>query len=206
METQSKRDRPARARDIFLHHGGLLRTRDALRFGIHPETLYGMRKSGSLVNLGRGLYRLSDLPPLGNPDLVTVAMKVPSGVICLISALAYHELTTQIPHEVYVALSRGAEAPRLDSPPIRTFWFTKGVFEFGVDTRKIDGGTTMRIYSPEKTIADCFKYRNKIGMDTAREAIKLYLERRKKNLGTLLEAAAVCRVSRVMRTYLGALV
>lgn len=205
MEAQSKRDRPARARDIFLHHGGLLRTRDALRFGIHPETLYGMRNSGSLISLGRGLYRLSDLPPLGNPDLVTVAMKVPSGVICLISALAFHELTTQIPHEVYVALPRGAEAPRLDRPPIRTFWFTNDVFEFGVDTRKIDG-TPMRIYSPEKTIADCFKYRNKIGMDTAREALKLYLERKKKNLTTLLEAAAVCRVSRVMRPYLEALV
>jgi len=199
------RDRPSRARSIFLHHGGVLRTKEALRLGIHPETLYRMRDSGKLTSLGRGLYRLSDLPPLGNPDLVTVAMKVPSGVICLISALAFHELTTQIPHEVYLALPRGAEPPRLDHPPIRLFWFTKRVFEFGVEAHKLDG-TQVRVYSPEKTVADCFKYRNKIGLDTAREALKLYLERRKRNLDALLEAAEACRVSKVMRPYLEALV
>jgi len=198
-------DRPTRARSIFLHHGGVLRTKDALRLGIHPETLYRMRNSGKLTSLGRGLYRLSDLPPLGSPDLVTVAIKVPSGVICLISALAFHELTTQIPHEVYVALPRGAEPPRLDHPPIRVFWFTKGAFEFGVETYKLDGAQ-VRIYSPEKTVADCFKYRNKIGLDTAREALKLYLARRKKNLDTLLDAAKACRVSKVMRPFLEALV
>jgi predicted transcriptional regulator of viral defense system len=183
----------------------VLRTRDALRLGIHPETLYRLRDSAELATLGRGLYRLSDLPPLGNPDLVTVSMKVPSGVICLISALAMHGLTTQIPHEVYLALPRGAEPPRLAHPPVRVFWFTKTAFEFGVEARKLNG-TQLRIYGPEKTIADCFKYRHKIGMDTAREAVKLYLERRKKNLNALLQAAQVCRVSRVMRPYLEALV
>ena len=195
----------SRARSVFLRHGGVLRTKDAIHLGVHPETLYRMRDSGELETLGRGLYRLSDLPPLGNPDLVTVGMKVPSGVICLISALAFHELTTQIPHEVYIALPRGAEPPRLDHPPIRAFWFTKRAFEFGVEVHKLDGAQ-VRTYSAEKTVADCFKYRNKIGMDTAREALKLYLERRKKNLETLLEAAEVCRVSKVMRPYLEALV
>jgi predicted transcriptional regulator of viral defense system len=183
----------------------VLRTKDALRLGIHPETLYGMRDSGSLASLGRGLYRLSDLPPLGSPDLVTVGMKVPSGVICLISALAFHKLTTQIPHEVYVALPRGTEPPRLAHPPLRVFWFTRRVFEFGMEAYRLDR-TQVRIYSPEKTVADCFKYRNKIGLDTAREALKLYLERRKRNLHAMLEAADVCRVSKVMRPYLEALV
>jgi predicted transcriptional regulator of viral defense system len=181
----------------------VLRTKDALRLGIHPETLYRMRDSGTLACLSRGLYRLSDLPPLGSPDLVTVGMKVPSGVICLISALAFHELTTEIPHEVYVALPRGAEPPRLDYPLLRVFWFA--VFEFGVEAHRLDGAQ-VRIYSPERTIADCFKYRNKIGLDTAREALKLYLERRKKNLDALLKAAEVCRVAKVMRPYLEALV
>jgi len=198
-------DRPSRARSIFRQHGGVLRTKDALRLGIHPETLYGMRDSGGLASLGRGLYRLSDLPPLGSPDLVTVAMKVPSGVICLISALAFHELTTQIPHEIYLALPRGAEPPRLDHPPLRIFWFTRRVFDFGVEVHQLDG-QQVRIYSAEKTIADGFKYRNKIGLDTAREALKLYLERSKKNLHGLLEAADVCRVAKVMRPYLEALV
>ena len=183
----------------------MLRTRDALHLGIHPETLYRMRDSGTLACLGRGLFRLSDLPPLGSPDLVTVGMKVPSGVICLISALAFHELTTEIPHEVYLALPRGAEPPRLDNPPLRVFWFSRRVFEFGVEAHRLDGAQ-VRIYSPEKTIADCFKYRNKIGLDTAREALKLYLERRKKNLDAPLEAAEVCRVAKVMRPYLEALV
>ena len=198
-------DRPSRARSIFRQHGGVLRTKDALRLGIHPETLYGMRDSGSLVRLGRGLYRLTDLPPLGNPDLVTVGMKVPTGVLCLISALAFHELTTQIPHEVYIALPRGTEPPRLDYPPLRIFWFSRKVFEFGMEAHQLDG-VRVRIYSPEKTVADCFKYRNKIGLDTAREALKLYLERRKRNLDAMLEAAEVCRVAKVMRPYLEALV
>jgi predicted transcriptional regulator of viral defense system len=195
----------SRARIVFRRHRGVLRTKDALRLGIHPETLYKLRDSGELVRLGRGLYRLSDLPPLGNPDLVTVALKIPSAVVCLISALAFHELTTQIPHEVYLALPRGAEEPRLDHPPIRIFWFTKRAFAFGLEIHRLDG-TSVRIYSPEKTVADCFKYRNKIGLDTAREALKFYLERRKKKLDSLLQAAEVCRVSRVMRPYLEALV
>jgi predicted transcriptional regulator of viral defense system len=199
------RSRSSRARTIFQQHGGVLRTKAALRFGIHPETLYGMRDSGSLESLGRGLYRLSDLPPLGNPDLVTVGMKVPRGVICLVSALAFHELTTQIPHEVYVALPRGTEPPRLEHPPLREFWFSKKAFEFGVEAHQLDG-QQVRIYSAEKTIADCFKYRSKIGMDTAREALKLYLNRTRKNLEALIEAAEVCRVARVIRTYLEALV
>jgi predicted transcriptional regulator of viral defense system len=199
------RNRPSRARKIFRQHGGVLRTKDALRLGIHPETLYGMRDSGSLASLGRGLYRLSDLPPLGNPDLVTVGMKVPNGVVCLISALAFHELTTQIPHEIYLALPRGTEPPRLEHPPLRVFWFSKKAFEFGVEVHQLDG-QPVRIYSAEKTIADCFKYRNKIGMDTAREALKLYLNRKRKNLLALIEAAEVCRVAKVMRPYLEALV
>ncbi len=175
-----------------------------MNLGVHPETLYKMRDSGKLSTLARGLYRVSDLPPLGNPDLATVAMKVPDSVICLISALAFHELTTQIPHEVYLALPRGAEPPRLAHPPIRVFWFTKRAFEFGLESHKLDG-MRVRIYSPEKTVADCFKYRNKIGMDTAREALKLYLERKKRNLHALLEAGEVCRVAKVMRPYLEAL-
>jgi len=193
------------ARKIFQSHGGVLRTRDAIRLGIHPETLYKLRDSGVLTRLGRGLYRLSDLPPMGNPDLVTVAMKVPTSVVCLISALSFHELTTQIPHEVYIALPRGAEPPRLDYPPIRIFWFSKHVFQFGVEIHQLDGAK-VRVYNAEKTVGDCFKYRNKIGLDTAREALKLYLEKRKKNLNALLEAAEVCRVSNVMRPYLEALV
>lgn len=188
----------------FHSHGGVLRTSDALRLGIHPRTLYAMRDQGLLERLGRGLYRLADLPPLGNPDLVAVALKVPSGVICLISALAYHELTTQIPHEVYLALPRGAEPPRLEHPPLRVFWFTGKAFTEGAETHEVDS-VPMRIYGMEKTLADCFKYRNKIGLDTAVEALRRYVRGRHARIDTLMGYARICRVEKVMRPYLEAL-
>ncbi|MDN5848921.1 MAG: type IV toxin-antitoxin system AbiEi family antitoxin domain-containing protein [Nitrococcus sp.] len=189
---------------LFRRHGGVLRTRDALRLGIHPRTLYAMRDAGLLDRLSRGLYRLADLPPLGNPDLVAVALKVPGGVICLISALAYHELTTQIPHEVYLALPRGAEPPRLDHPPVRIFWVTGKAFTEGVETHEVDG-VPVRIYGAEKTLADCFKYRNKIGLDTVVEALRRYVRRGRTRIDTLMAYARICRVKKVIRPYLEAL-
>lgn len=198
------RDRIGKAREIFRSHGGVLRTRDALRLGIHPRTLYEMREAGNLEPLSRGLYRLSDLPKLGNPDLVSVSLKIPHGVICLVSALAFHGLTTQVPHQVSVALPRGAEPPRVPFPPIRVFWFARSAFTEGIEVHKLDG-VPVRIYSPEKTLADCFKYRNKIGLDTALEALKLYRERRKTKTNQLLRHAAVCRVQKIIRPYLEAL-
>lgn len=204
---QQQPDRNAsfeRAIKVFRRHGGVLRTSEAIRFGIHPRTLYAMRDVRVLESLSRGLYRIADLPPLSNPDLVAVALKVPTGVICLISALAYHELTTQIPHEVYLALPRGAEPPRLDHPPIRIFWFTGKAFAEGIDTHEVDG-VPVRIYGVEKTLADCFKYRNKIGLDTAVEALKGYVSGRRIDIDKLMVYARICRVEKVMRPYLEAL-
>jgi predicted transcriptional regulator of viral defense system len=189
---------------IFRDRGGVLKTGEALIAGIHPRTLYEMQQIGILEQLTRGLYRLADLPPLGNPDLVSVSLKIPNGVICLISALAYHEISTQVPHEVYVALERGTEAPRLNHPPIRTFWFSGQAFTHGIQTHKIDN-VPVRIYCPEKTIADCFKYRNKIGLDTAIEALKLYRQKKHFKSEELMEFARVCRVEKVIRPYLEAL-
>ena len=192
------------AKAVFHRHGGVLRTSEAIRSGIHPRTLYAMRDAGVLERLSRGLYRIAELPPLGSPDLVAVALKVPTGVICLISALAYHELTTQIPHEVYLALPRGAEPPRLDHPPVRVFWFTGKAFTEGIDTPELDG-LAVRIYSAEKTLADCFKYRNKIGLDTAVEALKRYVISRRVQVDKLMAYARICRVEKVIRPYLEAL-
>ena len=188
----------------FNRGGGVLRTSAALRAGIHPRRLYEMRDSGVVERLGRGLYRLADLPPLSNPDLVTVAAKVPAGVVCLISALAYHEITTQIPHEVQLALPRGAEPPRLEHPPLRIFWFSGRAFTEGIERHKVDG-IVMRVYSPEKTLADCFKYRNKLGLDTVLEALRLYRTRKRTKVDELMRFARVCRVEKVMRPYLEAL-
>jgi predicted transcriptional regulator of viral defense system len=193
-----------RAVAIFRKHGGILRTAQALRAGIHPSTLYTMRDVGTLEVVSRGVYRLDGSEPLGNPDLVTVATRVRGGVICLISALAFHEITTQIPHEVHVALQRGAEEPRLEHPPIKTYRFTGQAFTAGVETHELDG-VSVRIYSPEKTLADCFKFRNKICLDTAVEAVRFYRERRIVNVDALMRYAAICRVQKVMRPYLEAI-
>ena len=133
-------------RRAFRRGGGILRTGDALEQGIHPRTLYAMRDAGLLERLDRGLYRLTDLPPLSDPDLVTVANKIPKGVICLISALHFHDITTQIPHEVSIAVSRGTEPPRLEYPPIRLYWFSGAAFTAGIEPHQIDG-TPVRIYS-----------------------------------------------------------
>ena len=129
----------AQAASVFRERGGVLRTMEAVRLGVHPRTLYAMRDAGVLERLGRGVYRLADLPPLGNPDLVTVALRIPEGVLCLISALAFHEITTQIPHEVYLALKRGAEPPRLKYPPVRVFWFTGRAFTESSATTRAPG-------------------------------------------------------------------
>ncbi len=205
QNTKKRGDRFRRAIATFEQHGGILRTAEALRAGIHPQTLYAMRDAGKLERISRGVYRLAGSNPLENPDLVTVAKRIPNGVICLISALAFHDLTTQIPHEVHIALPPGAEEPRLDFPPIRTFRFGGKSFTEGIEVHRLDG-VSVRVYSPEKTLADCFKFRNRIGMDTVIEALRFYRERRNVNVDELLHFAKICRVAKVMRPYLEAII
>jgi predicted transcriptional regulator of viral defense system len=198
-----KRSTISNAKAAFRNHGGMMRMSEAIRAGIHRRTLYALRSAGIIDQLGRGLYRLVDAPLLGNPDLVVAAKRIPKGVICLISALAFHDLTTQIPHEVYVALPRNSELPRIDYPPVRLFRFAAAAYAAGVESHKFDG-MIVRVYSREKTLADCFKYRNKIGLDTAIEALKRYREQGRFNVGALLANAEECRVANIMRPYLEA--
>jgi len=193
------------ARKAFREHGGMLRTSKALRLGVHPRSLYALRDSGEILSLGRGLYRLAKAPPLTNPDWVTVGLRIPRAVICLISALAHHELTTQVPHYVDIALPSHAQVPKVDGVPFRVFWFPHRAFETGVDTVTVDR-VPVKIYSPEKTITDCFKYRNKIGIDVAVEALRTYREHvRKLPVNKFIEYARICRVEKVMRPYLEAM-
>lgn len=191
------------ARQAFQTNGGILRTTEALAAGIHPRTLYALRDAGQIETLARGVYRLADLPPLTNPDLATVAKRIPHGVICLLSALAYHEITTQVPHEVHLALPRTTRRPRLQHPPLRVYHFSEEAMRAGIDTHTIDG-VVVRIYNPEKTLADCFKYRGKIGMDLVLESIRAY-RRKQPRLQRVLKYAKICRVERLIRPYLEAL-
>lgn len=188
------------AKRIFMAHGGTMRTQEALAAGIHPEVLYQMRDTALLERLTRGLYRLADSPKLGNPDLVTVAMKIPKGVVCLISALSFHNITTQIPHAIDIALIRGAETPRIDYPPVNIYWSVERIFNRGVVAENVDG-RSVRIYSPEKTIVDCFRYRNKIGLDTAIEALRLYRERKRFKADDLMLCARICRAEKLIKPY-----
>ena len=192
------------AKRIFREHGGILRTSEALELGIHSRTLSAMRDSGELHRLARGLYRLAELPPLSNPDLVVVALKVPGGVICLVSALAFQDLTTEIPRSVDVALEKGSWRPRLEHPPLRVFWFSGPAWHEGVDTYEVDG-IPVRVTTPAKTVADMFKFRRRLGLDLAVEALKAYRYRDAFDVGELLHYARVCRVDRIITPYLEAL-
>ncbi len=188
---------------LFQQHSGILRTSQAIRLGISPRTLYGMRDAGLIVEVTRGAYRLSGAVSIEHSDLVQVALRVPKGIICLLSSLAFHKLTTQIPRQVSVALPLDAEKPRLAYPPVRLFWLSQPVYSAGIENHLLDGVTVL-IYSREKTLADCFKFRNKIGLDVALEALKEGLGQGCK-LETLLEFARIDRVEKTMRPYLEAL-
>ena len=177
---------------------------EAIGHGMTRYMLYALRDRGVIEPVSRGVYRLAGLPQMSNPDLVTVSLRYPNAVICLVSALAYHHITTQIPHEVTVAVPRGSRAPSLDYPPVRAYRYAREAYEPGIETHRIDG-VPVKVYSPEKTLADCFKFRNRIGMDMVIEALKLHRERNGFDLHALLDCARACRVERVMRPYLEAL-
>jgi len=188
---------------IFLKCRGQLRMSEAIEQGITRYMLYSLRDKGVIEQISRGIYRLVDLPPVSNPDLVTVALRYPNAVVCLISALSFHEITTQIPHEVSIAIPRNSHPPSLEYPPLLVHRFTDQAYQTGIEEHQIDG-TTVKVYSPEKTLADCFKFRNKIGMDVVLEALKLYRSRRRFDHKKILEYAKVCRVDKVVRPYLEA--
>lgn len=194
----------ARPEEIFRAHGGQLRMSEAIRHGLSRYMLYALKDRGVIEQISRGIYRLADLPPVGNPDLVTVSVRFPHAVICLVSALSWHEITTQIPHAVSVAVPRDARLPSLDYPPILAHRFSAASFKAGIERHDVDG-VPVRIYGVEKSIADCFKFRNRLGMDVVLEALQLYRQRKTYDPGKLLKYAKVCRVENVMRPYLEAI-
>lgn len=196
--------RHSTALEAFRKNNGVLRMSDALRTGITRRTLYAMRDEGLIEPLSRGVYRLSSLPDLSAPDLVAVSQRAPEGVICLLSALEHHELTGHVSHTVDLAVERGTQRPRIDYPPTRVYLFSGDAFFSGMQTVDIDG-FQVRVYCPEKSIADAFKFRNRIGTDIALEALRLWRERPKPDIGELLRYARFCRVESVVRPYLEAI-
>ena len=186
----------------FRQHGGVMRTNQALMQGIHPAALYRLVEDGQVTRLARGLYRLSSAHEFSNPDLAVVAAKAPNAVVCLISALAFHGITTQVPRAVHLAVPRGRYAGlRLRTPPVKIYRFDVPTFDQGIELHKIDG-VAVRIYGVARTLVDCFKYRNKLGLDVAIEALRYARARKRISNREILYFARLLRQDRVMAPYL----
>lgn len=173
--------------------------------GIHHEYLRQMCASGELVREGRGLYRLPHAEVTLHHGLALASKAIPRGVICLLSALRFHEIGTQAPSEVWIALDRRAARPKASYPRMRIVRFSGSAVTEGVAEQTIEG-VKVPIYSPAKTVADCFKYRNKIGLDVALEALRDVLQTRKCSIDELWKYAKICRMTTIMRPYMEATV
>ena len=183
---------------------GILRPRDLHLHRIPRIYLNRLTRQGLLRQVGLGLYMLADAEPTEHHALAEACKRIPHGVICLLSALRFHGLTTQLPHEVWMAIPNTARQPKVDQPAMRFHRFSGPALTDGIESHDIEG-VQVRIYNPAKTVADCFKYRNKIGLDIAIEALKDGLYQRKATPDELYRYARTCRMTRVMQPYMEAL-
>jgi predicted transcriptional regulator of viral defense system len=184
---------------------GMLRPRDLQARNIPHAYLQELYKKGQLERRGRGIYTLPELAPTENASLAEACKRIPHGIVCLLSALRFHNLGTQNPFEVWMAIDRKARLPRLDYPPLRIVRFSGLALSEGVEQHPVEEGM-IRVYNPAKTVVDCFRYRNKIGLDVALEALRECRRQRRATMDELWHYATLLRVSTVMRPYLEALV
>lgn len=183
--------------------GGTARTSEILAADVHPRDLYAARDAGDLVEVTRGVFRLADLP-LTEPDLVAVATRMPKAVLCLVTALHLHGLTQEIPRAVHVALPRGVHPARLHHPPLEVYHFSASSYSAGVEDREVDG-VAVRVTIPAKSVADAFKFRSRVGLESAIDALKQALAARAATPAEIDRMARVCRVQAIIRPYLEAL-
>lgn len=186
---------------LLKKQGTAFRFSEAIGLGIHRRTLTQMLGDGLLERLSRGLYRLTSADFPEQPDLVTVSRRVPGALVCLVSALALHDLTTQIPHAVAIALRKGRTRPRIEHPAIEVHWWSSDALTLGVERRNF-GGVEILLTNPERSVADAFRYRKQLGVDLAIEALRSWRERKGARPDALLAAARVVRVERVITPYL----
>ena len=180
---------------------GILRPRDLDRYSLPRQYLHRLYQRGELVRLARGLYALPNHDLTEHHDLAEASTRVPHGVVCLLSALRFHDLTTQLPREVWMAIEQKAWRPTGLVVPLRLVYMSGQAFEAGVETHEVEG-VAVRVYNAAKTVADCFKFRNKVGLDVATEALRDYRRRHRQGLDDLWRYAKIDRVNRVMRPYL----
>jgi predicted transcriptional regulator of viral defense system len=180
---------------------GWLSAGDLEQAAVPRIVLTRMVAGGQLERVARGLYRLPTFDLSQHVELATIARKAPQVVFCLLTALQFHELTTQLPWQVWIGMPRGSHTPRIDHPPLRMIQFTGEHYGYGIEEHRREG-TTLRVYGVAKTVADCFKHRNKVGLDVAIEALKDAIRHRKAGFDDLWRAAEACRVAEVMRPYM----
>lgn len=183
---------------------GIARANELEGRGITRAQLSRLVNEGLVVRESRGIYTVADHAPTAEHTLAQVAKRVPDGVFCLLTALRLHGLTTQAPAEVWIALPEKARRPRLEYPRLRVARFSGEALTEGIEVRRVEG-VTLRVYSAAKTVADCFKYRNKIGIDVAVEALRDFSRKQRGGANDLARYARICRVSRVMQPYLDAI-
>lgn len=185
---------------MLAHKNGLFRLSEAAAIGVHPEYVRRLTQRRQLVRLGRGLYAAASMEPTEHHTLAEVAKRVPKGTVCLLTALRFHGLGTQNPREVWLAVDRRAGIPRIDFTPVRIVRISGTAFSTGIDEHEIEG-VTVRITSPARTVVDGFKFRNKIGVDVAVEALRDYRRLRKGTVDELWRQADRLRMARVIRPY-----
>ena len=188
----------------YVRQHGIVRPREIEAIGIPREYLLRLHGQGKLNRIGRGIYSLPGAAVTERHTYAEVAKRVPDAVLCLLSALAFHEITTQSPASVWIALGKGARKPAIVSPSLRVVRLTEPSLSEGIERQSVEG-VTVRVYSAAKTVADCFKFRNKIGLDIAIEALKDCLRQKKATVNEIYRYAKICRVSNVIRPYMEAL-
>ena len=183
---------------------GVLQVKDLVSQGLHHETLRRLCEQGVMIKTGRGRYMLADTSISEKHEIIQVSKQIPHAIICLLSALQFHNIGTQMPFEVWIAIDRRAAKPRMENPPLRIMRFSGPALIEGVEEHLIEN-VCVKVYNPAKTVADCFKYRKKIGLDVALEALRECRGERKCTSDLLWHYAKICRVANVMRPYMEAI-
>jgi predicted transcriptional regulator of viral defense system len=186
---------------FFESNGGVVRFADILKAGFHPDSLISLEKKKEVEKITRGLYRLTHQTFGSHPDFIATALQSPRGVICLISALAFHEATSEIPKQVDLAIPEKTHANRIIYPPVKFYRFATKTWKAGIESHKIEG-YNIKVYSLAKTVADCFKFRNRIGENVAREALKIAVVEKNIKPKEIMQYAKICRVDKIIKPIL----
>lgn len=186
---------------FFQNNGGVVRFSAILKAGFHPDSLNLLEKEGKVEKIARGLYRETNYPAGSHPDLVIAALQAPRGVVCLLSALSFYEVTSEIPKYVDLAIPQGTHANKINYPPVKFYRFGAKTWKAGIEEHEIEGHR-IRVYSLAKTVADCFKFRNKIGMDVTRDALKVAVMEKGIKPKEIIQYAKICRVANIIKPIL----